>query len=311
MIMKNDFIDALTNNDLNGVTAVEKSDLHNHAANGGNFRYAGIQIEKRPEFFDSIEDMELWAHANIKYQFPKIKRYEAAFVQAANDNISVLSMSFIRTEMEMCETVSEFVTLIKDLKNKFAPGITFFPELAFFSGTDIDYENSVIDEILSFNFFKSVDICGAPEKAQPLKNFKKIYQKAKDAGLRLKAHAGEFGTADNVMEYAEELELDEVHHGVAAVSSPQIMKWLAKHKIQLNVCPTSNIILGRVKDYISHPIRIFYDNNIPVTVNTDDMLIFDQSVSQEYLNLYNCGLMKADELENIHMTGLKESEFYT
>ena len=308
--MKSEFIHSLKNNDLVGVTAIPKSDLHNHAANGGNFRYAGIHILNRPAHFESIKDLKYWADTNIKNLFPKIKRFEAAFVQASIDNISVLSMNFLREEINIADSVPGFISLITELKNKFAPNTIFLPGLAFSSDSNIDYENSFLDEILSFRYFSSIDICGIIEKAQPTKNFKRLFQKAKNAGLRLKAHVGEYGTADDVMEFVEELELDEVQHGIAASSSPQIMKWLANHKIQLNICPTSNILLGRVDNYKNHPIRILYDYNIPVTINTDDMLIFDQSVSQEYLNLYNCGLMKAYELENIRLTGLRAIDFY-
>ncbi|MNN72075.1 adenosine deaminase [compost metagenome] len=42
-----------------------------------------------------------------------------------------------------------------------------------------------------------------------------------------------------------------------------------------------------------------------VTINTDDLLIFDQTVSQEYLNLYRSGLMTAEELNAIREEGLK------
>lgn len=44
------------------------------------------------------------------------------------------------------------------------------------------------------------------------------------------------GTADDVMEAVEELELDEVHHGIASANSEFVLNWLSKHKIQLNVC---------------------------------------------------------------------------
>ena len=162
---------------------------------------------------------------------------------------------------------------------------------------------------MSYNWYKSIDI-NAGETQQPIKNFKKIYRKAKEYGLRLKAHIGEFGTTDDVIEAVEELELDEVHHGIAAAKSDFVMKWLAKHKIQLNVCPTSNIKLQVVESYATHPIRKLYDNGIPVTINTDDMSVFNQSVSQEYLNLYKSGLMNADELDFIRKTGLKEIEYY-
>lgn len=161
---------------------------------------------------------------------------------------------------------------------------------------------------MSYDWFKSVDI-NSGESQQPIKNFKKIYRKAKGYGLRQKAHVGEFGTADDVMEAVEELELDEVHHGIAAAKSDVVMNFLSKNKIQLNVCPTSNVMLGLVESCLAHPIRILYDKGIPVTINTDDMLVFNQSVSQEYLNLFISGLMSADELDIIRETGLKEIEY--
>lgn len=163
---------------------------------------------------------------------------------------------------------------------------------------------------MSYKWFKSIDIC-TDEFVQPIKNFKKIYRRAKDSGLRLKAHVGEFGTADDVMEAVEELELDEVHHGIAAAKSAYIMRWLADHKIQLNICPSSNVMLGRVKGYDCHPIRKLYDNGVRVTINTDDLLIFNQTASQEYLNLFKAGLITADELNDIRETGLAELNNYS
>ena len=84
------------------------------------------------------------------------------------------------------------------------------------------------------------------------------------------------------------------------------MKFLADHNIRLNICPTSNIKLSLVESYASHPIRVLFDNGVPVTINTDDMLIFNQSVSEEYLNLFKAGLFTANELNMIRENGLKE-----
>ena len=310
------FKEYLSNESLKCLALVPKSDLHNHASNGGNVEYIkqllNIEIEAHPEYFTSIVEMEKWAHANIKKFAKKIVRYEAAFVQAVNDNISTLALSFFRIEMDEFGSCEQFIQMLKRLKNKHVPETLFLPEISYMGQSDvteIDYEYSLLDEIFSYDYFKSIDLCydGLAHSTPNFKNFKKIFIKAKEAGLRLKAHVGEYGTADEIMRAVEELELDEVHHGIAAVSSPQIMKWLAQHKIQLNVCPTSNIMLGRAKSYKEHPIRELYDYGVPVTVNSDDMLIFNQSVSQEYLNLYKCGLMTTEELDNIRKTGLKDT----
>ncbi len=120
----------------------------------------------------------------------------------------------------------------------------------------------------------------------------------------LKAHIGEYDTADDVFRYAEELELDEIQHGIRASTSPQVMHWLARNNIKLNVCPTSNIMLSNCDSYNTHPIRTLFDYEVKVTINTDDLIIFNSTLSEEYLHLYNAGLMSADELYKIHQTGL-------
>ena len=83
----------------------------------------------------------------------------------------------------------------------------------------------------------------------------------------------------------EVLDLDEVQHGIGAAESVEIMRWLSENQIQLNVCPTSNVMLDGVSELAAHPIRILFDNGVPVTINTDDLMIFGQSVSEEYRNL--------------------------
>lgn len=306
--MDEQFKTFLQTHNLSGISSISKSDLHNHLGKGGNINYLAskfnLKIDAPPSKFESLYHMEQWAKENIKRHFPYMDRLEAAFVQARADNITVLSACF-----GIDDDMPAFINAMKNYNEKFAPNTILLPELALERWCDVDKEFSKLEEVLSYNWFKSVDI-NAGEFDQPIKNFKKIYRKAKEHGLRLKVHVGEFGTADDVMEAVEELELDEVHHGIAAANSEFVMKWLSKHKIQLNVCPSSNVMLSLVEDYSVHPIRKLYDHGIPVTINTDDMLVFNQSVSQEYLNLFECGLMNADELDHIREIGLKEIDYY-
>lgn len=310
-----DFKTYLESHNIVGLSSIPKSDLHNHAGAGGNIKYvaskANMNVIPPPSVFESLSHMYNWYKDNIKVHCTYLDRLEAAFVQASEDNIRVLAMSFEIDEENKIGgmDIGLFIQTINNFNKQLAPHTTFLPELTFNRACNTDSAYSKIDEILSYNWFKSIDING-DEFAQSIRNFKKIFRSAKDSGLRLKAHIGEFGTADDVMEGVEELELDEVHHGIAAVNSSYVMRWLADHKIQLNVCPSSNIMLGRVKSYDSHPIRRLYDFGIPVTVNTDDLLIFNQTVSQEYLNLFKAGLMNAEELNDIRETGLNEINNY-
>jgi len=258
------FIDCLQNNDLQGMQCIPKSDLHN------------------PGY---------------------LKRIEAAFAQAKVDGIRVLALNFGLGEVEGLGGMEHFMKTIHALHTTFAPETVFLPELSLDRACNTDRIYANVEEALSYRWFASIDIC-CNELAQPIKPFQNIYRLAQSMDVKRKAHVGEFGTADNVIEACDLLELDEVHHGIAAAASIPAMRWLSKHKIQLNVCPTSNIMLGRAKSYQEHPIRILYDSGVKVTINTDDLLIFNQSASQEYLNLFSTDCMTAQALDSIRLTGL-------
>jgi adenosine deaminase len=83
------------------------------------------------------------------------------------------------------------------------------------------------------------------------------------------------------------------------------MKWLADNNIPLNVCPTSNIKLKRVRSYKTHPIRILFDHGVKVTVNTDDALVFGDGVSEQLLKLFRARVFTTGELEIIMKNGLE------
>ena len=84
------------------------------------------------------------------------------------------------------------------------------------------------------------------------------------------------------------------------------MNYLRERKIRLNVCPASNLFLGIVDNYDVHPISTLHRNGIVVTVNTDDLLIFNQSITEQYINLFNSGCLTAEELDVIRLNGLQK-----
>ena len=307
---KEKFIQALQNNSHDEMSAIPKSDLHNHAGAGGRISYIenmlGIKIPPLSHRLNSLKEMGEWFQNNIKCHFPdkngRIQRCAATFVQAKADNITVLTPSYLVDEIYRMGGIEIFSAVINGLHKAFAPNTTFLPDLTISSPNDLNK----LDEIFAANWFKGIDIINYadPTNKCTMDEMKTMCRTARKHGLTTKAHIGEFGGADDVMRYAEELELDQIQHGIAAAESPQIMNWLAKHKIQLNVCPTSNIMLGNSTDYQSHQIRRLFDYGVPVTINSDDMLIFNATVSQEYLNLYNAGIMTAEELNVIRETGL-------
>lgn len=307
---ESNFIQGLEQGSLEIMEGIPKSDLHSHAGRGGSQAYIaqklGVSITPPSNPFESLNEMNLWLRQNVNCHFPDksgyLPRVEAAFAQAAKDRIQVLSLSYAMDEFRHVGSVQKFADCMEDFRLDRVPNCIFLPDLA------IGYDPSEIDkldEVLHVGWFKGLDICNYMGVFS-MEQLKVMCRKAKAYGLTLKAHVGEFGHPDEVMRYAEELELDQIQHGIAAAQSPQIMNWLAQHKIQLNVCPTSNVMLKACESYQTHPIRLLFDYGVPVTISSDDLLIFDASVSQEYLNLFQSGLMTSYELNTIRKTGLGE-----
>ena len=118
-------------------------------------------------------------------------------------------------------------------------------------------------------------------------------------------HVGESGSADDVRKAVEILGLDEVHHGIGAATSQDTMRFLADNHIQLNVCPSSNVMLGYANDFENHPIKALVENGVEVTINSDDLLIFNSSIENEYLKLYKAGTLSVNQLEEIRLRGLR------
>ena len=307
------FIEALESKDLKKLRSIPKSDLHNHAILGGNLKYIekwlGKKLPRLTKRITSIEEMEEWVN---KYYLPYIKgssgfekAIEAAFMQAKTDGVIKLEMSIdVYFRYLYNGSAEELIKVLKKLHQKYAPEVNFIPELGFNRSVSQELLIEWFEPYLDYNYFKSVDLYG-DEFAQPANNFKRLYRIAKSKGLKLKAHVGEFGDADSIQETVEILELDEVQHGISAVKSKSVMNFLQRNNIQLNICPTSNYMLSRVEKIKNHPIRKLFDNGIKVTVNTDDVIVFQNGVSEEFLLLYEHEVFSAEELDIIRMNGLK------
>lgn len=304
-------IEVLESGNKEQLLQVPKSDIHNHAGRGGNINFISERTGKHllppPEKFDSLSHMQKWFDENIKPicrgKEGQILRWEACFVEAVRNNISRLALSFSRFDIELVGGMKSFIEILERFHQEYCPNTRFEPELTYGRSSNVDEELQYIDELLEANYFCSIDICNG-EFQQPIHSFVPLYRKAEEYKLVKKAHVGEFGTAENIVEAVQILGLQEVHHGIAAANSKEVMRFLEKEKIQLNVCPSSNVMLRIVKSYAEHPVQTLVRNGVLVTINTDDLLIFNNSIEQEYQNLYDAGTLTAYELENIRMQGI-------
>jgi adenosine deaminase len=129
--------------------------------------------------------------------------------------------------------------------------------------------------------FCAIDIAGN-EAGFPAELFADVYKKARAAGLRLTAHAGEAAGPQSVWDAVRHLGVERVGHGVRAAEDDHLMAHLAKHQITLEVAISSNVQTSTAETYATHQIRTLIRHGVPVTLNTDNPRVSNVTLSQEY-----------------------------
>jgi len=122
---------------------------------------------------------------------------------------------------------------------------------------------------------------GGDEVRGPALEFREAYRYARDAGLRLTAHAGETAGPESVWG-ALEIGAERIGHGIASILDPELVRKLSSEQIPLEVCITSNIKTGAVLGLDAHPVRRLFDAGVPITLNTDDPGMFGCDLAGEY-----------------------------
>jgi adenosine deaminase len=109
---------------------------------------------------------------------------------------------------------------------------------------------------------------------------------AREAGLKITAHAGEFGGPDSVRETLDDLAPARIGHGVRSIEDPALVDRLAESGVVLEVCPGSNLALGLYPSWRDHPIERLRARGVRVTVSTDDPPFFHTTMTHEYQQLH-------------------------
>jgi len=126
-----------------------------------------------------------------------------------------------------------------------------------------------------------IDMAG-DEVKYPAEPFAGIFREAKQAGLFVTLHAGEWSGAENVREAIEDLHADRIGHGVRVMEDPQVIALARERNIPFEVCITSNYQSGVVSALEEHPFMSMLKAGLNVTLNTDDPEISGIILSDEY-----------------------------
>jgi adenosine deaminase len=131
------------------------------------------------------------------------------------------------------------------------------------------------------DFVTGFGMAGAEMMGRP-GDFAYAFDMAREAGMPLTCHAGEWGGPDMVADTLRDLRPARLGHGINAIDDLALVDQIAEAGVVLEVCPGSNVFLKAVPSWEAHPIERLRDRGVKVTVSTDDPPYFRTTMTDEY-----------------------------
>jgi aminodeoxyfutalosine deaminase len=122
---------------------------------------------------------------------------------------------------------------------------------------------------------------GGDERRTAAEPFRELYAEARNAGLRLTAHAGETVGPESIWG-ALNIGAERIGHGLSAQLDAELMEVLVERQVPVEICVTSNVRTGCCATLAEHPVRRYFESGLMITLNSDDPTLFASDLLHEY-----------------------------
>lgn len=148
-------------------------------------------------------------------------------------------------------------------------------------GTDHDENIITVETAGKFlgRYVCAIDLAGA-EAVYPTEMFQKEFELARNKGIPFTIHAGEAAGPESIWR-ALEFGASRIGHGVRCIEDDVLVEYLIRHKIPLEICPTSNMQTKVFSDMGRYPLKELLLRGVHVTLNTDNMTVSNTTLSKE------------------------------
>lgn len=146
-----------------------------------------------------------------------------------------------------------------------------------------------------------LDLAG-DEVRYPPEPFIPFFAEAKQEGLGITIHAGEWASAYGVAQALEKLSADRIGHGIRALENSKVLRLVLERKPVFEVCLTSNLQTGVVMQMAHHPFMDMLDVGLPATLNTDDPTISNCTLTDEFETAVNAFGLSYKTLRKMTLT---------
>lgn len=166
-------------------------------------------------------------------------------------------------------------------------GISTHLIMCFLRDLSADDAEQVLELAVPFKHWIIAIGLDSAEQNNPPEKFQAVFDKARLYGFLTVAHAGEEGPPEYIWQALDLLKVSRIDHGVRCMEDPALVARLIAEQIPLTVCPLSNLKLRVVDNMKDHPIIKMLENDLCVTVNSDDPAYFGGYVNENFIAINN------------------------
>ncbi len=148
------------------------------------------------------------------------------------------------------------------------------------------------------------DLAGA-EYDHPAKHHLDAFKLVRDNNIAVTIHAGEAYGPASIHDAIHVCGAHRIGHGCRLREDGDLLHYVNDHRIPLECCPSSNVQTGAVRLLATHPLKLYYDLGLRVTVNTDNRLITDTTVSRELWLCHTRMGMNYADIRRLIVNGFK------
>ncbi len=150
------------------------------------------------------------------------------------------------------------------------------------------------------------DLAGA-EYDHPAKHHRAAFQLVRDNNINVTIHAGEAYGPESIHQAIHVCGAHRIGHGCRLREDGDLLHYVNDHRVTLECCPSSNVQTGAIRDLASHPIKFYKNLGLRTTVNTDNRLVTNTTVSKELWLCHSVMGFTFDDLKQVILSGFKSA----
>ena len=179
--------------------------------------------------------------------------------------------------------------------------------MCFLRDRDVAAAMETLEKALPFREWITGVGLDSSEWGFPPRKFAAVFEKARQAGFKTVAHAGEEGPPEYIWQALKDLKVERLDHGVRCIEDQRLTEHLVEKQMPLTVCPLSNVRLRVFENMHQHNLKQMLDLGLCVSVNSDDPAYFGGYIEENFRALHHAHGLEPEDIIQLSRNAFRSS----